>query len=224
MLLSMKTWILHLIDFVLHIDKHLNRLIDVSGIGAYLILFGIIFCETGLVVTPFLPGDSLLFAAGALSATGSLHLWILLPVFICAAILGDSMNYSIGMRLGQRVYREERLFGLPVKRQHLDEAKSFYVKYGVKAIALSRFLPILRTLVPFVAGVGAMPYKSFFSSNVIGGISWVSIFTLGGYFFGNIPSVKQNFGLVVIGIIGVSLIPVLIEVVRTFFQKPRPKF
>lgn len=211
-------------EFILHIDKHLNRLIEMSGYGSYAILFLIIFCETGLVVTPFLPGDSLLFTAGALSALGSLHIGILWVVFAAAAILGDSLNYSLGMRLGQRVYREQRLFGIPVKRQHLDDAKGFYVQYGSKAIALSRFLPILRTLVPFVAGIGAMPYRTFLLSNVVGGLVWVSLFTFGGYFFGNIPFVKQNFGYVVIGIIGVSVIPVCIELVRVKLKKsPKEK-
>ncbi len=215
----MQQLFLHAIEFVLHIDKHLNRLIESFGIGSYAILFLIVFCETGLVVTPFLPGDSLLFTAGALSATGSLNIIALLIVLSVAAILGDSVNYSIGMRLGKNVYRTERLFGLPIKRQHLDDARAFYAKYGNKAIALSRFLPILRTLVPFVAGVGAMPYRTFLVSNVIGGLVWVHVFTLGGYFFGNIPIVKQNFGYVVIGMIGVSLLPVIIEFLRVQFQK-----
>lgn len=210
---------LQAVEFILHIDKHLHRLIESVGVGSYLILFLIVFCETGLVVTPFLPGDSLLFTAGALSAMGSLHIVVVLGILSCAAVLGDSVNYSIGMRLGKNVYRTERLFGIPIKRQHLDDARAFYAAYGNKAIALSRFLPILRTLVPFVAGVGAMPYKKFLISNIVGGLVWVHVFTLGGYFFGNIPVVKQNFGYVVIGMIGVSLLPVVIEFIRHRFQQ-----
>lgn len=204
---------------MLHLDKHLNRLIESFGFGSYFILFLIIFCETGLVVTPFLPGDSLLFTAGAIAATGSLNIFTLALMLSVAAILGDSVNYSLGMRLGKSVYQTEHLFGIPVKRKHMDEARAFYAKYGNKAIAFSRFLPILRTLVPFVAGVGAMPYRSFLVANIIGGLVWVNLFTFGGYFFGNIPIVKQNFGYVVIGMIGVSLLPIVIEFTRLHFRK-----
>lgn len=210
----MKNGLMLVLEFMLHIDKHLHRLIEMSGYGSYAILFLIIFCETGLVVTPFLPGDSLLFTAGALAGLGSLNIFVLWAVFVLAAILGDSLNYTLGMRLGQRVYREECLFGIPVKRKHLDEARGFYVQYGSKAIALSRFLPILRTLVPFVAGVGAMPYRTFLLSNIVGGLVWVTLFTWGGYFFGNIPFIQQHFGYVVFGIIGVSVVPVLVEFIR----------
>ncbi len=215
----MQNQILALVNFVLHVDIHLNRLIAFAGSGTYAILFLIIFAETGLVIAPFLPGDSLLFTAGALAATGSLNIYALVIILILASIMGDSVNYSIGRRIGGRVYREERLLGIPMKRKHLDDARAFYTKHGTKAIALSRFLPILRTLVPFTAGVGNMPYQSFLVSNIVGGITWVSLFTIGGYFFGNIPAVKSNFGFVIIGIVVVSFMPIVFEVLRTKFKR-----
>jgi len=200
------------LDFVLHLDKHLSSLIQSYGVWTYLILFVIIFLETGLVVTPFLPGDSLLFAAGTFAAAKALNvLW----VFVClsaAAVLGDTVNYWIGHLVGPKVFQQEksRFF----KKEHLERTHRFYEKYGAETIIIARFVPIIRTFAPFVAGIGRMSYGKFISYNVVGGIGWVALFVFGGYFFGNIPFIKRNFGLVIIGIIIVSMIPAVIEFVR----------
>lgn len=201
----------NIIDFVLHIDKNLVILAASYGGWIYGILFVVLFAETGLVVTPFLPGDSLLFAAGALAAMGSLHigwLWILMAV---AAFLGDTVNYWIGHFIGPRAFTMKS--GL-LKKEYLDKAQAFYDKHGGKAIILARFVPIVRTFAPFVAGVGKMHYGSFISYNLIGGLLWVSLFLGTGYFFGNIPFVKENFELVAVGIILVSVVPIVMEAVK----------
>jgi len=197
------------IDFILHIDRYVRLLIDQYGTTTYFILFAIVFCETGLVVTPFLPGDSFLFTIGAFSASGDLNVIWATSLLIVAAILGDSVNYAIGKRIGPRVfhYEKSRFF----KKENLLKAHAFYEKYGAKTIIIARFVPILRTFAPFVAGIGEMDYRKFLVYNVVGGISWVVLFIGAGYFFGNLEVVKQNFTLVIFGIIIVSLLPGLIE-------------
>ena len=201
-----------LLDFVLHLDKHLSALIQSYGLWTYLILFTIIFLETGLVVTPFLPGDSLLFAAGTFASAKALKVHWLFILLGAAAILGDTANYWIGHFIGPRVFHQEksRFF----KREYLDRTHRFYEKYGAETIIIARFVPIIRTFAPFVAGIGRMNYWRFISYNVIGGIGWVALFVFGGYFFGNIPFVRRNFSLVIIAIIIISVLPALFEVVR----------
>jgi len=200
------------IDFVLHLDVHLSGLIQTYGLWTYLILFAVIFCETGLVVTPFLPGDSLIFAAGTFAARGDLKVVVLFLLLAAAAVIGDSVNYWMGKIIGPKVFQKEnsRIF----KKQYLDRTHEFYEKYGAETIIIARFVPIVRTFAPFVAGIGRMTYGKFLSYNVIGGIAWVALFTFGGYFFGNIPFVKKNFSLVIIAIILISLVPVLLEFLK----------
>ncbi|HQV70696.1 MAG TPA: DedA family protein [Thermoflexales bacterium] len=208
-----------LVDIVLHVDKYLVQLIQQFGVLTYVILFGIIFCETGLVVTPFLPGDSLLFAAGALSAADTSNTLQVVPLWIVmciAAVLGDSVNYAIGRRIGPRAFDGTNRF---LKPEYLKKTEDFYAKHGGKTIILARFVPIVRTFAPFVAGVGNMAYSKFFSFNVIGGIAWVSLFVWMGYLFGNIPFVKANFELVIIGIILVSVVPIGIEWMKARREK-----
>jgi membrane-associated protein len=212
-----------IIDILLHFDTHLSVLIQSSGPWIYLMLFGIIFAETGLVVTPFLPGDSLLFVVGAFAAQGTFNIVILAVVLMLAAILGDSINYAIGKYLGSRLVNSKRLHF--VKKEHLDKTHQFYTKYGAKTIVLARFVPIVRTFAPFVAGIGRMDYAKFLTYNIAGGVLWVAIFVFGGYFFGNIPVIKNNFSLVVLLIIGISLVPVIVEFFkakREFKEKPGP--
>ncbi len=205
--------ILHsLIDFILHLDKHLAEIISAYGSLTYALLFGIVFAETGLVVLPFLPGDSLLFAVGALSALGSLHLSAVLILLITAAILGDFVNYWIGNLLGQKIVDNPNIKF--INQEHIDKTEAFYKKHGGKAIILARFVPIVRTFAPFVAGVGKMDYKTFFIYNIIGGVTWVTAFTLAGYFFGNIPAVKENFTVVVLAIVVVSVVPIVYEYIK----------
>jgi membrane-associated protein len=201
-----------LIDIFLHLDEHLRRILDQYGLWTYLILFLIVFCETGLVVTPFLPGDSLLFAAGAFAALESLSLPWLLVLLSVAAILGDTVNYWVGHFLGARLLNAKRF--RVVRPEHLAYTHEFYEKYGGKTIIFARFVPIVRTLAPFVAGLGTMSYGRFMSYNVIGGIAWVVICTVAGFFFGNIPIVQDNFSLVVLAIIALSLVPALWEIYR----------
>jgi membrane-associated protein len=199
-----------IIDIIIHLDRYLSVMIQQFGAWTYLVLFIIIFMETGFVVTPFLPGDSLLFAAGAFAALGVLDPVLLLIVLSIAAVLGDTANYWIGHYLGPRVFKGEgrsRFF----KREHLDKTHAFYEKHGGKTIIIARFIPIIRTFAPFVAGVGKMSYWKFISFNVIGGIGWVTMFVLGGYFFGNISFVKKNFSVVVIAIVLISLLPAFFE-------------
>jgi membrane-associated protein len=204
-----------LVDFILHLDVHLNTIIKNFGIWTYLILFLIIFLETGVVITPFLPGDSLLFAAGSFAALGSLNVFVLVILLTLAAILGDSLNYWIGHFIGPRAFSGNIRF---LKKEYLDRTHEFYEKHGGKTIILARFIPIIRTFAPFVAGIGAMDYPHFFLYNVIGGVLWVSLFTFGGYFFGNLPFVKDNFTIVILVIILISVLPGLFEFLREKFK------
>jgi membrane-associated protein len=200
------------IDFIIHIDVHLSEIIQSYGMWTYLILFLIIFCETGLVVTPFLPGDSLLFAAGAFAARGDLNvLWLFILLSI-AAILGDTANYWIGNIVGPKVFHQEHVKFL--NKEYLNRTHLFFEKYGGKTIIIARFVPIIRTFAPFVAGIGSMTYVRFISYNVIGGIVWIASFAFSGYFFGNIPMVKKNFTLVIFAIIIISILPGVIEFMR----------
>jgi membrane-associated protein len=201
-----------LIDLILHLDVHLAELVADYGMWVYALLFAIIFCETGLVITPFLPGDSLLFATGALSASGILNIAIVLPLLIVAAILGDAVNYSIGHYLGPKIFKAEDRSGFwdrALNRDHLNKAHRFFQKYGGKAIVLARFVPIVRTFVPFVAGAGSMSYSKFVIFNVAGALLWVGICTGAGYVLGNMPWFKDNFTAVVMGIVVISLLPIL---------------
>ena len=194
------------IDLFLHLDEHMANIISQYGTWTYAILFMVVFMETGFVVTPFLPGDSLLFAAGTFAALGSMNVWLLMILLIIAAIAGDTVNYWIGHYLGDRAYNIKW-----IKKEYLDRTHAFFEKHGGKTIFLARFVPIVRTFAPFVAGMGRMSYSYFFSYNVFGGIVWVVLFTMLGYFFGNIPFVKQNFELVILAIIFVSVVPAVWE-------------
>jgi membrane-associated protein len=205
-------FLLSLWDIVLHLDKHLAVLVQNYGPWIYAILFAIIFCETGLVVTPFLPGDSLLFIAGSLAALGSMDVHLLVVLLIIAAVLGDAVNYRIGAWFGPKMFKDDNARYL--KRSHLEKAHEFYEKWGGAAILLARFAPFLRTYVPFVAGMSRMTYAKFAFYNITGGILWVASLTYLGYFFGNIPWVKSHQGFIIIGIVFVSLIPVLIGVLK----------
>jgi membrane-associated protein len=206
-----------LIDLFLHFDKHLKEFVDLYGVWVYAFLFLIIFAETGLVVTPFLPGDSLLFAAGAMAATGAFNIWVLVPLLMVAAIIGDAVNYAVGDAVGPRVFTSvdrTSFWQRALNRDHLFKAHAFFEKYGGKAIILGRFVPIVRTFVPFVAGAGTMTYSTFALYNVTGGVIWVAICTLAGYAFGNVPIVRDNFTLVALGIVFVSLLPIVVEFLR----------
>lgn len=196
------------IDFVLHLDEHLSTIISQYGTWTYAILFLIVFMETGFVVTPFLPGDSLLFAAGSFAALGALNPFVIFGLLSVAAIIGDTINYSIGNYVGERAFSGNIRW---LKYEYLEQTQKFYEKHGGKTIILARFVPIVRTFAPFVAGVGTMPYKRFVSYNVIGGIIWVAIFTFLGYFFGNLPFVQKNFEIVIFAIIFISLLPPVFE-------------
>jgi membrane-associated protein len=202
-----------LIDLFLHLDALLPKFVAQYGAWVYGLLFAIVFAETGLVVTPFLPGDSLLFAAGALSATGALDVRLVVLLLIIAAVTGNTVNYSIGRFIGPRVFRAEDHAGIHrlLNREHLDRAHAFFERHGGMAVVLTRFVPIIRTFVPFVAGAGAMRYTTFMLYNIAGGAAWVGICVGAGYAFGNVPIVKENFTLVALGIVAVSLIPVLVE-------------
>ncbi|ETD69357.1 membrane protein [Pelistega indica] len=201
-----------IIDFILHIDQHLTALSASYGLWIYAILFLIIFCETGLVVTPFLPGDSLLFAAGGIAAVGGMNIHVMVGVLIAAAILGDVVNFTIGKFFGQRLFSnpDSKIF----RQSYLDKTHAFYEKYGGKTIIIARFVPIIRTFAPFVAGMANMHYGNFLRYNVIGGALWVVLFSYAGYFFANIPVVKNNLGLVLVAIIIISVLPAVIEVIR----------
>jgi len=201
-----------LINVFLHLDKTLEAVIGQYHAWVYLMVFVIIFCETGLVIAPFLPGDSLLFALGTFAAIGSLDLAWLFVILSAAAILGDSTNYTIGKYFGSMILKRQGAWFL--KKEHIERTHRFYEKYGAKTIVLARFVPMARTLAPFIAGVGKMTYSRFFFYNVIGGLFWVTLFLFGGYFFGNIPFVKNNFTLVIMAIIAVSLMPGVIGFVR----------
>jgi membrane-associated protein len=199
-------------DILLHLDKYLDIMIQTMGLWSYVILFLIIFCETGLVVTPVLPGDSLLFAVGTFAAIGSFDLTLVLLIMTLAAVGGDTANYWIGNYLGPKVFHYEgsRFFN----KEHLQRTHQFYEKYGGKTIIIARFIPIIRTFAPFVAGIGSMTYRKFLAYNVIGGILWIFSLTLAGYFFGNIPIVRKNFSLVIMAIVVISVMPGVIEYLR----------
>ena len=208
--------LLQILDFVLHIDVHLGAIIAKYGIETYAILFGIIFVETGLVFVPFLPGDSLLFAAGAFAALGSLSIWWLLLLLIIAAILGDTVNYWIGYFFGKKLVAST---WIPINDDHIDQTRYFFQKHGKKTIILARFVPIVRTFAPFVAGISRMHYGQFISYNVVGGVAWVLLAPVVGYFFGNITFVKENFSLVVLGIVLISVVPMLIPLAKEMLGK-----
>lgn len=199
------------IDFFIHLDAHLAEIISKYGTWTYAILFLIIFAETGLVVLPLLPGDSLLFAAGTFAALGDLNPWFLTALLIAAAILGDTVNYWVGKRIGPRAFTGDVRF---LKREYLDRTRGFYARHGGKTIILARFIPIVRTFAPFVAGVGEMKYSRFLAYNVVGGVVWVTLFVWAGFLFGNIPAVKERFSLVILAIIAVSVLPIAIELLK----------
>lgn len=203
------------IDIILHIDKHLSLIIQQFGSLTYLLLFLIIFAETGFVVTPFLPGDSLLFAAGTFAAVGSLNVLALFSILSIAAILGDTINYSIGKFLGKKAIEHYKF----IKKDHIDKTQKFYEKYGAKTIVLARFVPIVRTFAPFVAGIGEMNYLKFLAYNILGGIAWVALFVFGGYFLGNIPIIKENFTIAIYIIIFASIAPIIAEFWRHKYKK-----
>ncbi|MDO8503103.1 MAG: DedA family protein [bacterium] len=205
-------FLFNFVEVVLHLDKHLTVLVQNYGTFTYAFLFFIIFMETGFVVTPFLPGDSLLFATGAIASTGVLNLPLLLILLSLAAVLGDTVNYWAGRRIGPAVFRKET--GVFLNKKYLERTHRFYEKYGGKAIIIARFIPIIRTFAPFVAGIGNMSYPKFLFYNVIGGLVWINLFTIAGYFFGNLPVVKHNFSLVIFAIIGLSILPIIIEFIR----------
>lgn len=200
-----------ILKYVIHLDRSLGEIIQAYGTWTYLILFTVIFCETGLVVTPFLPGDSLLFAAGTFSGMGTLDVKLLFVLLSIAAIAGDTINYWIGAYVGPRAFTGEVRF---LKKEYLDRTHRFYERHGGKAIILARFVPIVRTFIPFVAGIGAMTYGKFIIYNVVGGIAWVGIFLGAGYWFGNQPMVRQNFTLVIMAIIVISVLPMAVELLR----------
>lgn len=210
-------YIKFLFDFLLHIDKHLADIISNYGTTTYVILFAIIFIETGLVVWPFLPGDSLLFVVGSFAAVGTLNIWILIPLLFVAAVLGDTVNYYIGKSMGLRIlqwkFNNRRL----VKQEYIDQTHAFYEKHGSKTIIMARFVPIVRTFAPFVAGIGEMNYAKFISYNIIGGAVWIVALSLLGYFFGQIPVVKSNFEKVILGIIFVSVLPIVWQMAKARF-------
>ncbi|MDD3003215.1 MAG: DedA family protein [Candidatus Shapirobacteria bacterium] len=209
-------FLMNIIDFVLHIDEHLLIITQTYGTLSYGILAGILFMETGLVFTPFLPGDSLLFAAGALAAKGMFNVVGLYFLLITAVFLGDNVNYWVGRLIGQKLFESNnKLF----KRKHLEKTQDFYAKYGTKAVILARFVPIVRTFAPFVAGIGKMPYLKFLTFSVIGSLLWNTLFIFGGYFLGNIPVMKANFEYVVLAIIFVSVIPIGVEIVKAKMKK-----
>jgi membrane-associated protein len=205
-----------ILDFFLHLDKNLELIMMHYQTLTYLILCFIIFCETGLVATPFLPGDSLLFAAGAITAkTGILNVWILIPLLFISAILGDNVNYFIGRNIGLKVFEKFKF----IKKDYLTRTEDFYAKHGGKTIILARFVPIVRTFAPFVAGLGKMDYKRYISFCIAGGILWVNLLTLAGYFFGNLEFVRKNFELVIFAIIGISLLPVFFQFAQNYIKR-----
>lgn len=202
----------HVFDLFMHLDKHLHVIIQSYGVWTYLILFLIIFCETGLVVTPILPGDSLLFAAGTFAASGALEADWLFGLLSVAAVAGDAVNYGVGAFVGPKVFHQENVRFL--KKEYLDRTHQFYETYGGKTIIIARFVPIIRTFAPFVAGIGRMTYWRFASYNICGGLAWIAVFVFGGYYFGTLPMVKENFTLVISAIIVISILPGIIEFLR----------
>ena len=209
-------FIQQIIDFILHIDKHLFEIVQQYDKVTYLILALIIFCETGLVVTPFLPGDSLLFAAGALAGAGLLHLGLLMIILFSAAIIGDNLNFAIGNYIGHRLIESKKKW---IKREYLDRTHKYYEKHGGKTVIIARFVPIVRTFAPFVAGLGSMVYKRFILFCITGNILWIGIFTLAGFAFGNNQWVKDHFTLVTLGIIGLSVLPIIIGLIKSRINK-----
>lgn len=208
------------VDFFLHLDKHLAGIINEYGTLTYVILFLIVFTETGLVIMPLLPGDSLLFATGALAAsTGVLNPWIVIPLLIVAALMGDNVNYFVGKFLGSTIKKRERI--LFFKREYLEQTEAFYQKHGGKTVIMARFIPIVRTIAPFVAGAGSMTYSRYILFCVVGALLWVPTLTMLGFFFGNLPIVKQNFELVIFGIIGLSVLPMAWQFVKVKFMRPK---
>jgi membrane-associated protein len=205
-------FITQFIGIFLHLDKYLSTVIQGYGYWTYLILFIIVFCETGLVVIPFLPGDSLIFAAGAFAAKGDMKLSILFIILCIAAVAGDTVNYEIGHYIGPKIFKQDNIKFL--NKEHLERTHKFYEKYGGKTIIFARFIPIIRTFAPFVAGIGQMGYKKFISYNIIGGISWICLFLFGGFLFGNVPVVKNNFTTVIYAIVVISVMPAAIEYFR----------
>src|SRR5712691_2114992 len=208
----------HLIDLFVHLDAYLNIVIQQYGVWIYCILFVVVFLETGVVVTPFLPGDSLLFTAGALAARGDLAVGWLFMLLLFAAVLGDTVNYSMGHIVGPRAFHGQNRF---FKREHLDRTHQFYERHGGKTIVLARFIPIMRTFAPFVAGIGRMSYGRFVIYNVLGGLLWTVLFVFGGYYFCNQPVVQRNFSLVILAIIVLSLMPLVIELVQNYRRRVR---
>ena len=206
-----------IIDLFLHLDDHLSQVISQYGVWTNLILFLIVFAETGLVVTPFLPGDSLLFAAGTFAALGALDIRVLLVLLMIAAIIGDTVNYWVGAWIGPRAFSGRVRW---LRKDYLDRTHAFYEKHGGKTIILARFVPIIRTFAPFVAGVGAMSYGKFLLYNVVGAVLWVGLFVLGGFFFGNIPVVRENFTIVILAIIAISVMPIAYEAIRARRGEP----
>lgn len=205
------------IQILFHADKQLIEFIGLYGIWTYAILFAIIFIETGLVIMPFLPGDSLVFVAGTLAASGSLNILVLLALLIIAAVLGDSLNYSIGKFIGPKAFKKEQ--GIFFRRDYLEKTRLFYENHGPKTIIIARFMPFVRTFAPFVAGIGQMHYPKFLLYNILGGIIWVGLFAIGGFLFGNIPIIKNNLTFVVIGIVVISLLPAVIKLIRKRLSK-----
>jgi membrane-associated protein len=208
-----------LIDFILHVDRHMVDLCAMYGMWIYAILFFVVFCETGLVVTPFLPGDSLLFAIGSLAAIGAMHVEYVIPLLISAVLTGDNTNYWIGRKIGPKVFNQEqsRFFN----KKYLDRTNRFYDKHGRITVILARFLPIIRTFAPFVAGIGRMAYRTFLLFSIIGALLWVNLFVLIGYFFGNVPFVKQHFSVVILALVLIPGIPALVEFIRHFVQRSK---
>jgi membrane-associated protein len=211
----------HLVDIFLHLDKYLKVVLETYGSWTYLLLSLIVFCETGLVVTPFLPGDSLLFAAGAFARLGSLSMPVLILSLIAAAVIGDTVNYWVGHSLGSRLVNMKIKGFRLIKPEHLAYTHEFYEKYGGKTILLARFVPIVRTLAPFVAGMGSMSYRKFMSYNAVGGVAWVVLCTVAGYWFGNLPLVRDNFSLVVLAIVFLSLLPAAWEIWKARTMRKR---
>jgi membrane-associated protein len=207
----------YFIDLFIHLDQHLNEIIRNYGLWTYLILFLIIFCETGLVVTPILPGDSLLFAAGTFAALGALDPLLLFLLLTVAAVLGDTVNYWIGHYAGPKVFQQQRVRFL--KKEYLLRTHEFYERHGGKTIIIARFIPIIRTFAPFVAGIGSMSYGRFLAYNLAGGVLWIGLFVIGGFYFGNIPLVRKHFSLVIVAIVVLSVMPGVIEFMRQWFQK-----
>ncbi len=204
-------------DLFVHLDRHLDLVIQSYGMATYVIVFAVVFCETGLVIAPFLPGDSLLFALGAFSARGALDVRLLFPLLMIAPFLGDNVNYWAGRSIGNRLLSRKE--GWVLNRRHLEKTERFYAKHGAKAVIIARFVPIVRTFAPFVAGIGRMRYAKFISYSVAGSLAWVSTFLLGGYFFGNIPVIKENFTIVIFAIILISMAPGIIEYAKHKFKK-----